>query len=188
MSYHYYVITDEGDEDDGCCDAVLWPWEIDVFIPGPEGGKTPLIAILGTRKIDMENYDDKEFKENVPVAFYTKSHVFSRGEIVICDPVYGREIGGGRKPSKWFVGYEVYNDIEKAIRRAIVIRESSLHRAELPPSEDEPIEVQIRSERRAECEAMGEAVAERLRTMTPEEIENSPLGPLVSLLKKVGGG
>lgn len=42
--------------------------------------------------------------------------VFYSGEIIVVDEL-GREIGGmGRKPSKWFVEYEVFGDVGDAIK------------------------------------------------------------------------
>ena len=47
-----------------------------------------------------------------------RAPVFDIGEILVLD-LDGREIGGrGRKPSKWDVKCEVFDDIEKAIERA----------------------------------------------------------------------
>lgn len=43
--------------------------------------------------------------------------VFKLGEILILNE-YGRSIPDGRKPSKWFVEYEVFDNIEAAIKRA----------------------------------------------------------------------
>jgi hypothetical protein len=43
--------------------------------------------------------------------------VFKLGEILILND-HGRSIPDGRKPSKWFVEYEEFNDIEAAVRRA----------------------------------------------------------------------
>ena len=43
---------------------------------------------------------------------------FQLGEIMIMDGEYGRTIPDGRKPSKWFVTYETFENIEDAIKRA----------------------------------------------------------------------
>jgi hypothetical protein len=48
--------------------------------------------------------------------------VFEKGEILILDAESGREIAGHeRKPSKWFVEYEVYDSLEEAIKKAISV-------------------------------------------------------------------
>ena len=64
-------------------------------------------------------YDDEEndsiSRKDVVNA---KLPVFSLGEILILD-LYGREIAGrGRKPSKWSVEVEEFNDLDEAIKCA----------------------------------------------------------------------
>lgn len=44
--------------------------------------------------------------------------VFSLGEILILDSEYGRSIPDGRKPSKWFVSYECFENLEDAVKRS----------------------------------------------------------------------
>lgn len=44
--------------------------------------------------------------------------VFSLGEILILDHMYGRSIPDGRKPSKWAVTYECFEKLEDAVKRA----------------------------------------------------------------------
>jgi len=47
------------------------------------------------------------------------SPVFSLGEILIIDGAYGRELAGkGRKPSKWYVEFETFDNVKEAILRA----------------------------------------------------------------------
>lgn len=49
---------------------------------------------------------------------YIRVPVFQEGEILIIDES-GREIAGlGRKPSKWAVEYEVFDNLEDAIKKA----------------------------------------------------------------------
>jgi hypothetical protein len=43
--------------------------------------------------------------------------VFKLGEILVLNE-HGRAIPDGRKPGKWFVEYEVFDNIEAAIKRA----------------------------------------------------------------------
>lgn len=43
--------------------------------------------------------------------------VFTLGEIMVMDSS-GRTIPDGRKPSKWFVTYETFNNINDAVKRA----------------------------------------------------------------------
>lgn len=46
--------------------------------------------------------------------------VFEPGEILICNG--GREVAGkGRKPSKWFIEYEEFDNINDAVQRAVAI-------------------------------------------------------------------
>ena len=47
-----------------------------------------------------------------------KGPVFVLGEILVVDES-GREIGGkGRKPSKWWVEHETFNNVEDAVKRS----------------------------------------------------------------------
>ena len=50
--------------------------------------------------------------------FFCSVPVFRLGEIMVMDSEHGRTIPDGRKPSKWFVSYETFEDIELAIKRA----------------------------------------------------------------------
>ena len=51
-----------------------------------------------------------------------RSPIFHVGEILVLDSEYGREVAGcGRKPSKWDVGVEYFDNIERAIERAIEV-------------------------------------------------------------------
>ena len=49
--------------------------------------------------------------------------VFKLGEILVMDCNSDRTIPDGRKPSKWDVEYETFNDIESAVKRAIEVVE-----------------------------------------------------------------
>jgi hypothetical protein len=53
-----------------------------------------------------------------------KTPAFMKGEILIIDAETEREIAGlRRKPSKWDVEYEVYDNLEDAIKRALEVEE-----------------------------------------------------------------
>jgi len=48
-----------------------------------------------------------------------KVPVFEEGEIIICDTDNGREICyPGRKPSKWGVDFEIFDNLDDAVKRA----------------------------------------------------------------------
>lgn len=48
-----------------------------------------------------------------------KVSVFEVGEIVICDAVDGREVCyPGRKPSKWAVSFEIFDNLDDAVKRS----------------------------------------------------------------------
>lgn len=48
-----------------------------------------------------------------------KVPVFEKGEIVICDVGNGREVGyPGRKPSKWDVEYDIFDNLDDAVKRS----------------------------------------------------------------------
>lgn len=120
--YQFAVITEIPKDNDGnyACSKLL-------IVPG------------GRRSIAGSNIlvDPPEFDENLFVDAI-RSHdsgattidltkrrmlmcntpVFQLGEIMIIDPTNDRTIPDGRKPSKWDVGCEYYDDIESAIKRA----------------------------------------------------------------------
>lgn len=53
-----------------------------------------------------------------------KTPAFMKGEILIVDAETEREIAGlRRKPSKWDVKYEVYDNVEEAVKRALEVGE-----------------------------------------------------------------
>lgn len=59
---------------------------------------------------------------------FQKSPTFNVGELMLVDPIFGREIvGAGRKPSKWDVVYEEFSmyDIDKAVKRALEARNTA---------------------------------------------------------------
>lgn len=94
--YVYAVITEVPNPDEhsgNLCSPMLY-WKI------PEGAAFPdemkLIAVV-----------------------YGRIEVFIRGEVLVLDGHMGREVSGkGRKPSKWAVEVEHFDDIEDAIKKA----------------------------------------------------------------------
>ena len=74
----------------------------------------------------MGGYDELTLAEQAK-AFPEKmiySEVFQKSEILIVDAVTHRELSGdGRKPSKWDVDYEVFDDLHQAVQRAEELRE-----------------------------------------------------------------
>ena len=63
--------------------------------------------------LDNELIDHKKF-------IMIKSPNFYKSEILVLDGEVGREITGqGRKPSKWIIDYEIYDDADLAALRAI---------------------------------------------------------------------
>ena len=114
-----------------------------------------------------------------------KIPTFEMGEIVIIDAEIGREVNGpGRKPRKWFVGYEVYDDIEHAIERAIVVSKHYYYSEEgpLPLPTHKPVEMQTAKGRKAEVDA----VIERVMKLPPEDFNRLPF--VRALRKAIDGG
>ena len=103
MNYEFYVITHTPD----------------LFKDGN------LADEFGYTYTDVES-GDKFIVVGTPSSFIThdnpsceiKVTVFEVGEIVICD-CSGREVCyPGRKPSKWDVEYEVFDNLDDAVKRA----------------------------------------------------------------------
>jgi len=61
----------------------------------------------------------KEVKEIIVQEI--KVPAFDEGEILICDE-NDEEIGGERKPWKWGVTYEMFDDVEAAVKKSLEVR------------------------------------------------------------------
>ena len=77
--------------------------------------------------------------------------VFCLGEILILNK-FGREVNGyGRKPSKWFIGCEIYEKFEDALNRVLQIddwcAENKTEGKTPPPPLVVPLRVQTIKER-----------------------------------------
>lgn len=67
----------------------------------------------------VDEYDYVPFDS----ALHLYTQVFWRGEIIVLDSD-GREVGGqGRKPSKWYVTCEEFDNIEDAVARSREVSE-----------------------------------------------------------------
>ena len=78
---------------------------------------------LLTHKRTIEIIEESRKEDSDVMYLNVKLKVFELGEILILDS-YGREFGGaGRKPSKWFVEYKMFDEIDKAIDCALKIAE-----------------------------------------------------------------
>lgn len=96
MEYKFYVITNTPDLLEQGNTAHEYMYD------GYDFTNEEKVLCIGTSKIGK------------PVG-RCKVEVFSVGEIVICDE-NGREIGyPGRKPSKWYVSYEIFDNLNEAI-------------------------------------------------------------------------
>lgn len=74
------------------------------------------LILYETPPITVDRDTDKRRSKNI---IEIKRQVFAPGEILIVDPVYGREYGWpGRKPSKWAVEFERFERVEDAVKRA----------------------------------------------------------------------
>lgn len=103
MTYEFAVITSI-EEGGGLA------FGLDVFV----------VAEKGTEETD---YRDKHVrvldKYGPEVALALRVPVFTVGEILILDVDSGREAASpGRKPSKWFVTYETFSDVNAAVQRS----------------------------------------------------------------------
>jgi hypothetical protein len=96
-------------------------------VPDPEKGEAGNMATAFPLYIETEQPSPaNHFKAKIESVFKVmganalafRSPVFDLGEILIVDSEYGREVGGGRKPSKWDVDADYFDDIEDAIARS----------------------------------------------------------------------
>lgn len=158
MRYRYCVITDDaGGADGNLCDALIATDGRVLYIDPPVEAKFQLLPFMGRVKVQ----------------------VFHKGELlVLCD--YGREVCGmGRKPSKWHIGYEVYERIEDAIARAKVVSENDV----VPPPAVNPVEVQTQVDAKERTKALVDAI----NAITPKELGKLPLVKALKKALKKGG-
>ena len=100
MKYEFYVITKTPDllEDGNMAHEGMYDgWDFS------NNRKIPVIGLSDTGQFLGD----------------CKVPVFKEGEIVTCDVINGREVGyPGRKPSKWSVDFEVFDNLDDAVKRA----------------------------------------------------------------------
>lgn len=130
MSSKYIFRVIDGEYDDGnWCDNTLWrikdyktQYDIETY-PDREPEDTIFIGDLP----EGYDWDDKRVEcISIVQNQRVKGKVFGIGEIVILDPTTEREITcpwGGRKPSKWYVNWKDFNNLDKAIKYAQEVNE-----------------------------------------------------------------
>jgi phage-related protein len=109
MSYTFAVITKvpkvrEGNEYD------------QILVQGYDKDNEEVIYHLPKEGVEYRMVDTKFVNAKLPV--------FHLGEVLILDGEYGREMAGlSRKPSKWSVEVEHFDNLEEAIDRAHIVLE-----------------------------------------------------------------
>ena len=94
-------------------------------IPEPESGHN-MAAAFGLYEVDSDDEHGIKVRKLSPSARMAlmlefRVEVFTLGEILIVDDS-GREYAGkGRKPSKWGVGFEYFDDLDAATAKAIEV-------------------------------------------------------------------
>lgn len=84
----------------------------------------PLYQLTGKPATEETGYLEPVVPVDLMLSLNLRAEVFSLGEIVVLDGGE-REIGGeGRKPSKWFIEYETFDDIDAAIARSREVTEA----------------------------------------------------------------
>lgn len=116
-------------------------------------------------------------KQECRMLGFAKTLAFGIGEILVLDRVHDREVNGaGRKPSKWFISYEVYEKFEWALERAQEVSANEV----LPPPSHPTIYVQDAAGRKQEIEAQ----VEIMKNMTDEELQaHLIIGPIVKAVQ-----
>ena len=131
----------------------------------------------------LECYHDVDDAQ-MEISVECKVPVFQVGEVLILND-YGREIPyPGRKPSKWYVDYEMYDDLDAALERSRDVFENTSKDGKLPPTKVDPIGWQSGEMRRSETNLLIEAIKQ-----TPKEklLEKFPgMKPLVDALTQIG--
>lgn len=149
----YCVITDAGDSNGGCAD--------DLALPDPD--RTDGIWPAYTTEFESGRINEETSKALITV----RTPVFSVGELLILNK-WGREVcGAGRKPSKWHIGYEVYEDFADALLRAQEVSRVWTFRDPFPPPAKPPVESQTAEDRKARTEMLCEAIRNSLPAQPP---------------------
>lgn len=90
-------------------------------VPDPDKGEVGNLATgLDVFRVvrDFDGADEQVERISPLIALSLRTPVFSLGEIIVVNES-GREIGGhGRKPSKWSISSEYFDNVEDAIERA----------------------------------------------------------------------
>jgi len=102
-----------------------------------------------------------------------KAPCFHLGELLILDAQYGRElICRGRKPKKWFISFELYDDFETAFNRARQVYEFKIDdNKELPPPPASCLGGQTVDSAKQRTDDMVKSI----QGMSKEELEAHPL-------------
>lgn len=92
-------------------------------VPNPDEGEGGNLAAAGPfyqeDPKDLLKCRDIDPQLAISIMINLRAAVFALGEIVIVGDADDRElVGHCRKPSKWFVETEIFDDIEKAVARA----------------------------------------------------------------------
>lgn len=125
MTY-FAVITDIGDDIDGnyACGELLINPDSEKCIVGSNLVVDPPFYFIEKYFRDAVIRDrDAPIDVTKKQMIFCSIPVFSLGEILIMDEANDRTIPDGRKPNKWDVKYETFNDIDLAIKRAKEIME-----------------------------------------------------------------
>ena len=129
-AYTYCVITDPGDADTGCYDDFAIPANGLKSIRGEKIYTTQ----FGPQALEDENVLHAMIQLRLPV--------FAFAELLVLGES-GREVtGGGRKPAKWFIGYEEYERFEDALDRAMTLHELQITGGPIPPPKVKPVNSQ----------------------------------------------
>jgi len=149
------------------------------------GGQTIHFCVITELSEDGNLYDDfvvhrgenlvvgADLAANETPTGMVKVPCFRLGELLILDAEYGRElVGMGRKPKKWFISFELYDDFETAFHRARQVYQLRINDdKELPPPPDSCLGGQTVESSKKRSKDMVKA----LEGMTKEQIEALPI-------------
>jgi hypothetical protein len=120
--YYFAVITKIPDDCEG-------NYAVDTIYINPNGKEHVVGANIIVNPPHIPNYDDMfafalchNKEKNIDLTkeqmLTCNSPVFTIGEILIMDPSNDRSVPEGKKPDKWDVSYECFDDILEAVRCA----------------------------------------------------------------------
>lgn len=124
--YQFAVITDVGNDNGGnyACSELLIDPDADKHVVGSNIiVDAPIDEDLFVEAVKFRDSGANTIDLTKRQMLFCNTPVFKLGEIMVVDRATDRTVPDDRKPSKWDVGCEYFDDVESAIKRAKEVTE-----------------------------------------------------------------